>query len=322
MTIAQHLARWSRHGLLAAGLAVTTGLASAGAPQLKTQVPGWYRTMVGDFEVTALYDGQLELDRDVLIHTHPGEVDRGLAKAFKPEPKIQTAVNAFLVNTGQQLILVDAGGPGFGPNLGHVVENLKASGYEPAQVDLVLVTHLHADHVNGIKTADGQLAFPNAKVMVSKPESAFWLSDANAQAAPEMAKPFFQMAKAAAAPVQAAGKWETFEPNAQIALGVKALATGHTPGHSSYVFESKGQRLVVLGDIIHVGPVQFARPEVSLKFDNDNKPAIASRKAVFSQAARQGDLLAGAHLAFPGLGHVRAEGKGYAWVPVEYSPIR
>jgi glyoxylase-like metal-dependent hydrolase (beta-lactamase superfamily II) len=176
--------------------------------------------------------------------------------------------------------------------------------------------------VNGLVGADGKPAFPNAQVMVSAPEAAFWLDDAIKAKAPKDAQPFFDMAKAAATPIQAAGRFKTFEPNAEIAPGVKAVATGHTPGHSSYLFESKGQKLLVMGDMIHIGSVQFPRPEVAMAFDIDNKPAIASRKLWFARAAKENILLAGAHLVFPGLGHVRAEGKGYQWVPIEYSPVR
>ncbi|HEY1393935.1 MAG TPA: MBL fold metallo-hydrolase [Methylibium sp.] len=313
-----------RRALLAFGLAAVALSAQAGAPLQKSQVPGWYRVMVGDFEVTALYDGYIDLDPKALLKfTHPGEIERGMARAYEPGPQVQTSVNAFLVNTGSQLILVDTGAAkAFGPALGFLVDNLKASGYDPAQVDLILLTHLHGDHVNGVLSPEGQIAFPNAKVMVSAPESAFWLSDAMKQQAPKEAQPFFDMAQKAAAPYQAAGRWTLFEPNAQIAPGVKAVATGHTPGHSSYLFESKGQQLLVMGDMIHVGAVQFARPEVAMSFDTDNKPAIASRKLWFAKAAKDKMLLAGAHLSFPGLGHVRAEGKGYVWVPVEYSPLR
>jgi glyoxylase-like metal-dependent hydrolase (beta-lactamase superfamily II) len=312
-----------RRALCAAGLSLAFAAAHAAAPQQKTQVPGWYRTMVGDFEVTALYDGYIDLEpKQLLKFTHPGEIERGMARAFQPGPTVQTSVNAFLVNTGQQLILVDAGARGFGPTVGQLQDNLKAAGYSPDQVDLVLITHLHADHVNGLVGADGKPAFPNATVLVSAPEAAFWLDDAVKAKAPKDAQPFFDMAKAAAAPVQAAGRFKTFEPNAEIAPGVKAVATGHTPGHSSYLFESKGQKLLVLGDMIHIGSVQFPRPEVAMAFDTDNKPAIASRKLWFARAAKEKILLGGAHLVFPGLGHVRPEGKGYAWVPIEYSPIR
>jgi glyoxylase-like metal-dependent hydrolase (beta-lactamase superfamily II) len=312
-----------RRALAAAGLSLAFVAAHAAAPQQKTQVPGWYRTMVGDFEVTALYDGYVDLDpKQLLKFTHPGEIQRGMSRAFEPGPTVRTSVNAFLVNTGQQLILVDTGARGFAPTVGQLQDNLKAAGYDASQVDLVLVTHLHGDHVNGLVAPDGKPAFPNAQVMVSAPEAAFWLDDAAKAKAPEDAQPFFDMARAAATPILAAGHWKTFEPNAEIAPGVKAVATGHTPGHSSYLFESKGQKLLVLGDMIHVGSVQFARPEVAMAFDIDNKPAIASRKLWFARAAKEGILLGGAHLVFPGLGHVRAEGKGYAWVPLEYSPIR
>ncbi len=313
-----------RRALCAAGLSFAFVAAQAGAPQVKTQVPGWYRTMVGDFEVTALYDGYIDLDpKQLLKFTHAGEIERGMARAFQPGPKVQTSVNAYLVNTGQQLILVDAGSAKlFGPTLGFLVDHIKAAGYDPAQVDLILVTHLHPDHVGGVLSPEGKILFPNAQLMTTAPEAAFWLDDAQKAKAPKEMQGFFDMARASVAPYQAAGKFKTFEPNADIAPGVKAVSTGHTPGHSSYLFESKGQKLLVLGDMIHFGSVQFNRPEVAIAFDTDNKSAIASRKQWFARASKEKILLAGAHLSFPGLGHVRPEGKGYAWVPIEYSPIR
>jgi glyoxylase-like metal-dependent hydrolase (beta-lactamase superfamily II) len=317
-----------RRAWVAAGLALALGVAQAAAPQQKTQAPGWYRTMVGDFEVTALYDGTIDLDpKELLKFAHPGEIDRGLARAFEPGPKVPTSVNAFLVNTGQQLILVDAGAAKlFGPGLGVLQDNLKAAGYDASQVDLVLITHLHGDHVNGVLTADGKPAFPNAQVITTGPESAFWLDEAQKAKAPKEMQGFFDMAKKAAEPYQAAGRWKTIAPNTEIAPGVKALAVntppGHTPGHSSYLFESKGQRLLVLGDVIHFGAVQFSRPEVAIAFDTDTKLAISTRKKLFAQAAKDGTLLAAAHISFPGLGHVRAEGKGFVWVPLAYGPVK
>jgi glyoxylase-like metal-dependent hydrolase (beta-lactamase superfamily II) len=313
-----------RRALLAAGLVtIFVGAAQAGAPQQKTQVPGWYRTMVGTLEVTALYDGYFQLDpHQLLKNAHPGEIDRDLARAFIPGPTVQTSVNGFLVNTGSQLILVDAGTGGMmGQTAGHLVDNLKASGYTPDQVDVVLLTHLHGDHVGGVLTAVGKPAFPNAQLMVSAPEAAFWLDAAHKAKAPKDMQAFFDMATKAVAPYQASGHWKTFAPNSEVLPGVRAVATGHTPGHSSYLFTSGGQKLLVTGDIVHIGAVQFADPDVAANFDTDSKPAIASRKRVWSEAAKDGTLLASAHVSFPGLGHVRADGKGFVWVPLPYSPI-
>lgn len=313
------LRRLAVAGLLALG----SSLAVADAPLQKTQVPGYYRLMLGQFEVTALYDGAIDLDEKLLKNIDKRDLQRLLAREFLKGPKVQTAVNAYLVNTGNRLILVDAGAAKlFGPGLGNIVDNLKAAGYAPEQVDTVLVTHLHGDHINGLVTPDGQRVFANAEVWSAKADNDFWLSEAIAAQAPKDFQPFFKMSRDAAAPYLAAGKWKTFDSDRELLAGVSSVDThGHTPGHASYLFQSGDQRLLVLGDLVHNHAVQFARPEVAFEFDNDPKQAVATRKRIFHQAARDRLMVAGMHLPFPGVGHVRKEAKGYAWVPAEFAPL-
>ncbi|MBT9499396.1 MULTISPECIES: MBL fold metallo-hydrolase [Zoogloea] len=298
--------------------------ACAEAPPVKTQVPGYYRMALGELEVTALYDGYIDLDTKILSNASPAEVQRLLTRMFLAGQKVQTAVNAFLINTGGKLILVDTGAAkAFGPTLGFIGDNLKAAGYSPEQVDVVLLTHLHADHAAGLLNAEGKPLFPNAEVRVTQADSDFWLSEEIAAKAPEGFRPFFQMARTAATPYQAAGKWKTFSGTAELAPGIRAVdAHGHTPGHTAYLIESKGERLLIVGDAVHSHAVQFARPEVAIEFDSDKKQAVMARKKLFAFAAKEKLAVAGMHLPFPGIGHVRTEGKGYAWVPVEFSPIR
>lgn len=320
-----------RHSLTRLALALALGVALvpatpalAEAPAVHTQVPGFYRLAVGDVEVTALYDGFIDLDTKILSNASPAEVQRLLARMFLGGQKVQTAVNAFLVNAGGKLILVDAGAAkAFGPTLGYIGDNLKAAGYSPEQVDVVLLTHLHADHAAGLLDADGKPLFPNAQVRVAQADHDFWLSEAIAAKAPDGFKPFFKLARDAAAPYQAAGRWKPFAGEVEVAPSITAVdAHGHTPGHTAYLIESKGQRLLIVGDAVHSHAVQFARPEVAIEFDSDKKKAVAARKKLFARAAKEKLALAGMHLPFPGLGHVRTEGKGYAWVPVEFSPLR
>ena len=170
--------------------------------------------------------------------------------------------------------------------------------------------------------AAGQPLFPNAEIRVAQTEADFWLSEANAAKAPEGFKPFFEIARKSVAPYQAAGKFKPFTGEVDLG-GIKAVASnGHTPGHTSYLVESAGQRLLILGDAVHSHAVQFARPEVAIEFDSDKKAAVTARKKLFAWAAKDKLLISGMHLPFPGIGHVRAEGKGFAWVPVEYGPLR
>ena len=308
----------------AAMICLYAGLSFAGSPQQKTQVPGYYRFMVGGFEVTALYDGYIDLDSALLKNTNPKEVQSLLARMFLKGPKVQTAVNAYLINTGDQLVLVDTGAAkGFGPNLGYIGENLRAAGYDAEKVDVVLITHLHGDHVNGLLTSEGKMAFPNATVWSAQPDNDFWLSLDVAAKAPQDFQPFFKMARDAAVPYQQAGRWKTFSSDQDIVPGVASVAArGHTPGHSAYRLSSGAQQLLIWGDLVHNHAVQFARPHVAIEFDVDKKQAVRARKALFARAAKEKSLVGGMHLPFPGIGHVRAEGKGYAWVPAEFGPIR
>ena len=222
-------------------------------------------------------------------------------------------------------MLIDSGAASlFGPTLGQVMANLRASGYQPEQVDMVLITHLHADHIGGLMNAD-KPAFPNATVHVDRHDTDYWLSQANLDKAPADSKSFFETARKVLGPLQSAGRLQTFDGDTEFTPGVRALAAaGHTPGHSKFVVESKGQKLVLWGDLMHVAAVQFAEPGVTIQFDTDSKAAATQRRKAYADAAREGHWVAAAHIAFPGIGHVRAEtpGKGYAWIPVNWTPLR
>ena len=299
-------------------------IAQAEAPKVLTQVPGYYRHLLGQFEITALYDGAIELDTKLLHNSTPTELNRLLSRMFVGNPKMQTAVNAYLINTGKNLVLVDTGASKlFGPTLGFVLQNMKAAGYEPAQVDTVILTHMHPDHIGGLEDAGGQPLFPKAQVLTAKADSDFWLSQKTADAAPEKMQPFFKMARDCAAPYLAGGQWKTFTEGNVLVPGITAVkANGHTPGHTAFAVESEGKKLLIWGDLVHAHAVQFARPGVSIEFDVDQKQAIATRRSIMKAMADSKSLVAGMHLPFPGLGHVREDGKGrYSWVPIEFAPL-
>ncbi|HMA50052.1 MAG TPA: MBL fold metallo-hydrolase [Magnetospirillaceae bacterium] len=301
--------------------ALTSAPVSAAAPMAKTNAPGFYRIMLGDFEVTALNDGTNDMPWANILKAPPEQTQQTLAKTYLKSP-LESSFNGFLVNTGSKLVLIDTGaGTMFGKTLGNLVANLKASGYQPEQVDEIYITHFHTDHIGGL-IADGKAVFPNAVLRADKRESDFWLNEANAEKAPEALKGMFKNAKIVTAPYIASGKFQPFTGNSDLVPGIKAVNTiGHTPGHTSYVVESKGQKLVVMGDVLHVASIQFPDPDKGSMFDTDGKAADAERNKILSMAAKDGAILAGAHLPFPGLGHLRADGKGYDWIPVNFTQI-
>jgi glyoxylase-like metal-dependent hydrolase (beta-lactamase superfamily II) len=305
-------------------LLLRIGTAMAGAPMQKTQAPGFYRMMLGDFEVTVLSDGTLSFDvHKLLTNITPAQLDADLERAFLKEP-IEFSVNAFLVNTGTKLELIDTGtGGSYGPTVGKLLVNLAAAGYQPEQVDDIYITHMHGDHTGGL-TANDKAVFPNAVVHASQAEADYWLSEAKMNAAPADDRDSFKAAMAALKPYIAAKRFQPFRGSVELIPGIRAIAAyGHTPGHTVYLVSSKTENLLLWGDLMHVAAAQIPDPSVTIQFDTDSLAAAKQRKLVFAEAAAKGYLVGGAHLSFPGLGHLRTSGSaGYVYVPIAYSVPR
>jgi glyoxylase-like metal-dependent hydrolase (beta-lactamase superfamily II) len=309
--------------MLAAGTSLTAGGAHAAAPQEKSQAPGYYRMMLGDFEITALCDGTFPLKvSEVITGIAPKDLDAALARSFL-SGTIEESVNGFLINTGSKLVLIDTGaGVYFGPTVGKLLASLKASGYRPDQVDEIYITHMHGDHIGGL-VLDGKAAFPKAVVRASQKEADYWLSKANRDAAPKDAREGFDQAMSAFQPYISAGRFKPFTDDATLVPGVRAVAApGHTPGHTVYLAESKGQTVVFWGDTMHVAALQFPDPSLTDIYDADAAAGIAQRKKIFAEIAEHGYWVAGAHLSFPGIGHLRSSGTGYTYVHVNYTSLQ
>ena len=283
---------------------------------LAAQVPTMIHTaQVGRLEVTTLKDGEFQLPLSYLKDIAP-ELAKGLAGGRETAT---TPVCAFLVKDHGHLILVDTGGSAaaMGPNFGHMLERLKSAGVSPEAIEAVLITHLHGDHTGGLLTADGKRAFPKAVLRVAQAESDYWLDPKTLASLPEARKGMVAQFKAGIAPYQAAGAYQPFAPSEAPFPGVTAIsAHGHTPGHTVYGFGDPKQPFWVVGDIVHVGAVQFSHPEATLIFDWDSGMAAGTRLELWKRAAREGAVLGATHLPFPGLGHVQTEGSAFAWVPL------
>lgn len=305
--------------------ALVTSSAMAQAPQQGTQAPGYFRLALGEYEVTALFDGYNDLSPKLLQGMSQSQIRALLARRSIETPGVQTAFNAFLVNTGKQLILVDSGaGQCIGATAGQLLTNMRAAGYQPEQVDTILLTHLHLDHVCGLVDAQKQALFTNATVYAAKAEADYWLDPAALAKAPAGAKAFFKIAQDSTAPYVAAGRFKTFAAGQSPLPGLveATLEAGHTPGSTTYRFTSQNQSIVFMGDLVHNLAVQFEHPEVSIGFDVNSAQAINARQAVFSAAVASKTWVTAAHLPFPGIGHITAQGQHFQWVPVEYGPYK
>jgi glyoxylase-like metal-dependent hydrolase (beta-lactamase superfamily II) len=216
---------------------------------------------------------------------HPGgDVLEQGGPALQPVESLQSptadevlsAVRRAGVNTGSKLVLIDSGAePLYGACCGHLLENLRASGYRPEQVNEVLLTHLHADHVGGIANR----GLPERVVKVKQARCRLLLNDANEKAAHDFLRPMFEGDKASMKPYVAAGSYPPFEGEQEMVPGIRAISTpGHTPGYTSYEVESRGQKLLVWGAVVHVAAIQFPDPCVSVTCDNEENRAEATRE--------------------------------------------
>lgn len=297
----------------AAALPLAPRPGAARAPLAGSQAPGFQRMRLGAFEVTALADGFIPLTPD-LFGAEAGDVAALVAASPRPNA-LRGHVNAYAVNTGERLVLIDTGGPArFVPTLGGFTANLRAAGFTPDQVDTVLLTHLHVDHIGGLLDAGGRAAFPNAELVLAEAEHAFWSSPALLAGAPAGFRPLVEAAQAVLAAY--AGRIRRFGPTAELVRGITAVPLpGHTPGHSGFRIADGRAALLIWGDVVHAPAVQFAQPRIAIAFDTDQAAARTTRLGVLDRVVAERVAVAGMHLPFPGFGHVERRGEGFAFTP-------
>jgi glyoxylase-like metal-dependent hydrolase (beta-lactamase superfamily II) len=268
-----------------------------------------HRYKVGAFEVILLSEGPAERDPSLFVGATPEQV-----KKYVPTGKYVMAVNTFLVRTPDRFILVDTG---YGREL---FKNMQAVGVAPEQIDAVLITHMHGDHIGGL-LRDGKPAFQKASLYIARQEKDYWTSEEIMKTLPSDKQGGFKNSMAVA---EAWGDaLHTFEPGTlgsripELLPGIQPIAAfGHTPGHTLFQVESEGQKLLIWGDLTHAMVIQMPAPEVAMTYDIDPKMAVVSRLAVLKYVAENKIPIAGMHVPLPGMGTVTAAGEGYAFTPV------
>ena len=243
-----------------------------------------------------------------------------LGAAFLPTDQLTIPFTTLVVNTGPKLVLLDSGNGNSGaPTTGSWMTNFKAAGFDPANVDTVLVSHFHGDHINGLRLKDGTAVFPKAEIMVPETEWAFWMNADRAAAAPDGLKPAFANVRRVFEPI--AKDINAFQWGKEPVTGITAIdASGHTPGHTGFVLSSGTGRLLVMSDTTN-NPILFARhPEWTAVFDMDGEQAIKSRRKMLDMAATDRMQVSFYHAAFPATGHIAKDGNGFNMVPVAFQP--
>jgi glyoxylase-like metal-dependent hydrolase (beta-lactamase superfamily II) len=296
---------------------LTTDPTRAGAPLAERQVPGLYRYKVGTFELTAAYDGvwYRPIDEKFIANADYAAVGRAMADAFMPPGKLTTPFTALLVNTGSKLILLDTGTAGqIASTAGTLGANLGAAGVDAEAIDVIVISHFHPDHINGIKDKDGRLVFPKAEIMVPEPEWKFWMEEANLRAAPDMLKGVFLNFRRIFGDL--ADQVTRYRPGLEVLGGITSIpAFGHTPGHTVFAVHSGNDSLLVLSDTTQ-HPALFARhPEWQPAFDVDPGEAVVTRRSLLDRVAAERLLVTGYHFPFPACGHIVKTAQGYEYVP-------
>ncbi|MDH3741947.1 MAG: MBL fold metallo-hydrolase [Hyphomicrobiales bacterium] len=305
-------------GLLAAPAVFSFNSATfAKAPMLGVTAPAFHRFKLGEFEITVINDGAIQLPGPHPIfgqNTSADEV-QALAKANNlPGDKMEIGFSPVVVNTGEKLVLFDSGNGGARrPNAGRLVKALGSAGYSADQVDMLVLTHFHPDHIGGLME-NGTPVFANAQYAAHETEFDFWTHDDRMSGGTE------RVAKLTSSNVKPlADKITMIKDGASVASGITAVAAhGHTPGHTAYHLESGGKRLLLGGDFCNHYVVSLQRPDWHVRFDMDKEGAVATRKKLLDMIAADKIPFAGYHMPFPAVGYVEKTGGGYRYVPASY----
>ena len=316
----------SRRGLLGAAaalpaLSLAGRHAEAAAPLRNELPPAWHRFRIGQFEATVVSDGALPLGDPTQSFTGAPapEIERMLTGAFLNPKEATLEQNALIVNTGRQLVLFDTGmgdsmgeaSRMFGPTTGRLLRNMRAAGIDPAQIDMVIATHAHCDHIWALVDANGNRNFPNAQVAMAESDVRFWTDDANKRG-PAFMTAFIDGAKKNLNAYR--DRMVMVRDGQEVIPGVTAMsAPGHTVGHTAYAITSGNTTVVNTGDLAHHQILLLRRPNLEFAFDSDPALAARTRTRMLDRIATDRHAVLSYQFPWPGLGHVAKEGEGFAW---------
>ena len=307
-------------GALSAGLSHPARAALAPVGQ---QVPSIYRQKIGAIELTVVNDGvrNSPLAEGFVRNAKLEEVNAALEAAFLPKDAISAQFNPLLLNTGGKLVLIDTGnGPqGGGATVGRLIANLGWAGVKPADIDTVIISHFHGDHINGLRDDDGGLAFPNAEILVPQAEWAFWMDDGEQSRAAEGLQANFKNVRRVFKDIDT--RVRRYEWDKEIAPGITSVSTvGHTPGHTSFVVASGNAKLFVQADVTNHPALFVTHPDWQVQYDMDGAKAAETRRKTLDMVASERLQISGYHYPFPALGFIEKNGDGYRLVPATWNP--
>ena len=323
-----------RHALAGAAAIAASPLlpnisAKAAAPLADKQAPSFYRYKVGDIQVNAIFDGSttFELTDSFVPNAKKDDINAALDNAFLPKDKMTLLFTPLAINTGGKTVVIDTGMGGAalasskGAN-GQFVTNLAAAGIDPKSVDVVVISHFHGDHINGLLNADGTPAFPNAELLVPAVEWKYFMDDGEMSRAPagRMEGVFKNARRVLETGLKK--KATPYEWGKEVVPGLLAVETiGHTPGHTSYVLSSGSDKVFIQSDVTNHPALFVVNPGWRAFFDQDPAQAEATRRKTYDMLVAEKMRVQGFHYPFPGLGNVVKDGSGYRLVPAQWSPV-
>lgn len=309
-------------GALAGALAggISAGPAAAKAPISNDQVPYFYRFKHGSMQGTVISDGILPLGEPSasFLGTTKEEVGQMLTGNFLDPNNVILEQNILVLNTGSKLVLFDTGmgdSTLFGPTTGQMMRNLASAGIDPADIDAIVCTHAHCDHVWGIIGANGNPNFPNAQIYISQTDFDFWTDEAKlSMKEPGYMIPFVQGARANLLPLR--DRIIFFKEGEEFLPGIQAMsAPGHTLGHTIFMITSEGQTMAAIGDTTHHHVLLLERPLMEFAFDTDPKLSAQTRYKVLTMLAEERIPMIAYHFPWPGIGHIAKRGDGFQFYP-------